>query len=368
MIEYKSFLVGDLFEIRPTKSYGLTNDKLLKEKGATPVVSNLSVNNGVLDYINLESTEQGGILTFSDTGTNATESIFYQPRDFIGYSHVQGMYPKFSNKFFTKNVALYISTAIRKSVKGLYDFSAKFNRDNVKKTYIELPVNELAEPDWAYMDVYMDNVENKLNGLILKYLKKQGFKSKQDLLLTDKELKILQHHDIMNFEEFYLKDLFNIKNTSNLMLNEISEKNGKVPYVTASQINNGIQSYINHHEILKMDGNSIFIGGKTFTVFYQEHDYFSNDSHNLWLCLKDTNFNNKYCNLYLVAAIKRGLSWKYSWDSSISSAKIVSDVIKLPVRKDNKTIPDYKFIEMYMKAIEKKNILKMIDEIDLKFI
>ena len=80
-----------MFEIHPTKNYGLTNSKLFETKGSVAVIVNSSANNGVGGYVDLTSTEKGNIVTFSDTTTS--DSIFYQPNDFIGYSHVQGVYP-----------------------------------------------------------------------------------------------------------------------------------------------------------------------------------------------------------------------------------------------------------------------------------
>ena len=41
---YKEFIIGDLFDIHPTKSYGYTNAKLYKILGEVPVLSNSSNN------------------------------------------------------------------------------------------------------------------------------------------------------------------------------------------------------------------------------------------------------------------------------------------------------------------------------------
>lgn len=57
--------------------------------------------------------------------------------------------------------------------------------------------------------------------------------------------------------------------------------------MTASKENNSVGTYISYDESQIEEGNSIFIGGKTFVVTYQENDYFSNDSHNLALYFKD---------------------------------------------------------------------------------
>lgn len=50
------------------------------------------MNNGIGGYVDLAQTGEGGMITFSDT-TPGSKTAFYQPIDFIGYSHVQGLYP-----------------------------------------------------------------------------------------------------------------------------------------------------------------------------------------------------------------------------------------------------------------------------------
>ena len=88
---------------------------------------------------------------------------------------------------------------------------------------------------------------------------------------------------------------------------------------------------VEYKEELKDEGNCVFIGGKTFVVTYQEKDFYSNDSHNLGLYLKDENFRNEYIQLYLVTCVKKSLGHQYSWGNSISKAKIKNDNISLPI-------------------------------------
>ena len=83
-----------MFDIHPTKSYGMTNHKLFEHKGLIPVIVNSSTTNGIGGYVDLKPTEKGNMITFSDTTTS--DAIFYQSKDFIGYSHVQGLYPYLS--------------------------------------------------------------------------------------------------------------------------------------------------------------------------------------------------------------------------------------------------------------------------------
>lgn len=149
------YRVSDLFDIHPTKAYKLINEKLLDENGKNPVVVNSGFNNGVGGYTNYDCTEKAGIITFTDTAAKSVDSFFYQENDFVGYPHVQGMYPKEHN--LTKSEAMFITTVLRSSV-GKYNFISKMTREDILNLIIELPALSDGNPDWDYMNTYMSEM------------------------------------------------------------------------------------------------------------------------------------------------------------------------------------------------------------------
>lgn len=50
---------------------------------------------------------------------------------------------------------------------------------------------------------------------------------------------------------------------------------------------------------------------------------------------------------------------KYSWDDSISKAKIRSDSVRLPVVSNTKNL-DFNYMEKYIRAIEKLTIAEAV--------
>lgn len=152
IIHLKDVKIGSLFDIHPTKSYGLTNKDLFSRKGEIPVVSNTSVNNGIADKIGLEPTEKGNMITYSDTTTS--DAIFYQPFDYIGYSHVQGLYP-FQTEGWTENTLLYFVTLFKKSAAGRFDYANKFNRTIALNMQVSIPVTEDGSVDFSLMETYI---------------------------------------------------------------------------------------------------------------------------------------------------------------------------------------------------------------------
>ena len=129
----------------------MTNAELFSTEGNTPVLSNSSANNGIAGYCGLEPTEAGNILTFSDTTTGG-DTMFYQENPFIGYPHVQGMYPIGFN--LDKHKAEYFISVIRKATGTGFNYSNKFRRDIVSNAIISLPINTDGSINWEYIYIY----------------------------------------------------------------------------------------------------------------------------------------------------------------------------------------------------------------------
>lgn len=101
------------------------------------------------------------MLTFSDTVDANT--IFYQPNDFIGYAHVQGMYPigQYAQKW-TKYSLLFFATVFKRAAltRG-FDYGNKFRRDIATTLTVKLPITRTGEPNWMYMESYMKTLHLK---------------------------------------------------------------------------------------------------------------------------------------------------------------------------------------------------------------
>ena len=153
------------------------------------------------------------------------------------------------------------------------------------------------------------------------------------------------------YKEYKITDIFNIVNTHSILQSQINENSGGTPYLTAAEGNNSVSTYISCDDKWIDEGNCIFIGGKTMTITYQEKDFFSNDSHNLALYLKDNSKRNKYIQCFFITALKKSLGTKYYWGDSISKKKIQNDTVFLPI--NDKMEIDYDYMKSYIKVIEK---------------
>jgi len=153
--EWGGFRIEKLFEINPTKYYKLQNEEITSENGKVPLISNSSTNNGTMGFSNLEPNNKGNTLTCSDT-TLGAETMYYQEKDFIGYSHIQHLVPKFET--FNKLIASVIITASRISTSNQYDYGNKFNRKAMNATKIQLPTQN-NQPNYELMETLISAIQ-----------------------------------------------------------------------------------------------------------------------------------------------------------------------------------------------------------------
>lgn len=157
-LSWSEYRLGDLFEIRPTKSYKLSNEEIVDANGKVPLISNSSVGNGVMGYSNMEPLNRGNTLTCSDT-TMGAETMYYQKTDFIGYSHIQHLTPRdFVAEKFNEFMAFFVITSSRLATKSKYSYGLKFNRNQMNATQIQLPTTD-GKIDFDYIETFIRAVQ-----------------------------------------------------------------------------------------------------------------------------------------------------------------------------------------------------------------
>ncbi len=253
--------------------------------------------------------------------------------------------------------ALFIISQMNCALRNKYNWANKSGWEKLKNEYIKLPTTN-GEIDFTFMETFVAELQFRRMAELEAYLSATGLK---DYTLTKEEEIILKKYPEINFSEFPVPDMFDIKNTSNLLSCNITENSGITPYLCASAENNSISTYISYNPQYKEKGNCVFIGGKTFVVTYQKEDFFSNDSHNLALYFKKASCN-KLTQLFLATCVKKSLEHKYSWGNSVSKSKIKEDTILLPEKNGE---IDLSMANLLISAIQKiviKNVVLYADK------
>jgi len=354
-----------LFDINPTKYYKLKNEKIISQNGKVPLISNSSTDNGVMGFSNLNANNIGNTITCSDT-TLGAETMYYQENNFIGYSHIQHLVPKF--KPFNKTIASVIISACRVATSKKYDYGNKFNREAMNKTTIQLPISN-GEINFSFIEKFIAELEaERIAELeaeriaeLEAYLTATNLK---DYTLTQEEKNVLDDFEKgkIKLEEFRLSEVFNVNSYKKRFdANKVLISQTGKPYVVRTSLNNGIRGYINENELYLNEGNTISFGQDTATMFYQEKPYFTGDKIKI-IKAKDNKFN-KYNAQFFITSMSKSFS-SFSWGSSSFNENIIKNqLIKLPTTKSK---PNYQFMEIFISAIQKLVIKDVVLYADIK--
>lgn len=344
---WREFKLEEMFDIHPTKAYKYTNKHLLNEEGKNPVIGNSAYNNGIIGYSLLDSTEKGNIITFSDT--TSAEAVFYQKNPFIGYSHIQGLYPYEEYDKWNEYSYLFLLTAIKRASKLLgVDYVNKFTREMAKNIEVKLPVDKYGNPDYEYMEISIKRLETKVN----KYL------NNLQLLKIDK-------HEKLNLDKWkrfnlYDKELFTIDSGNKLNKSQMSMINPTVNFIGRANKNNGITAEVDQIEGIEPYKNgylTLALGGEYLgSCFIQPKDFYTSQNVNVLIPNKEISHNAKQ---FISIMIFREARTYYKAFVDELNRHVKTDFsILLPVNNDG--CINWEYMEKYIEKI-KETTLKRLD-------
>ena len=386
----KEIRLGDLFVISNSKG---VNANQVKFGGSYPYVTRTEKDNGIAGYIyadNLDKINPANTISFGQD----TWTLFYQSEPYFTGNRVKILKLKDENFKLTEEVALYLITAMKKVLVGLTWGTSK-NEVNFENRTICLPVTSSGEIDWQYMQERIAELEQERIAELEQeriaelehYLVASGL---NDYELTEEDKSILAT-ELFNGDDatelpsenscrkearkFRVGDLFEVKtpvkkfNASSV---EITDKIGH-PYVVRSSTNNGIRGYINEDEKYLNEGNTFSFGQDTATIFWQEKPFFTGDKIKI---LKPKFACNSEIANYIMNGIAMAFCY-FSWGTQSFKVSIIEDAeLLLPIQTDTANnpiinpentyhpegyIPDWSFMEKYIRAVEKVVIKDVVD-------
>lgn len=340
-----------MFEIKPTKAYKKTNSQLFDDDGIIPVVTNSSVNNGVSGYSNMMATEKGNIITYSDTTTS--EGIFYQPYDFIGYSHIQGLYPKLYKEKWNDKTLIFIVVLFKKVAAGRFSYGNKFNRVIAREFLIQLPTKN-GEIDFEFMESFVAELEVQRVAELEAYLLATGLK---DYELTEKEKQAILNYDNLIWNSYNLKELFG-KATRGKRLKSADRIEGDLPFVTAGETNEGISAFIgNNVQVFSKNTTTIDMFG---SAKYRNYNY-GGDDH---IAVVHTENLPMKASIFVTTAIhKSSHNGQFNYGKNFYAKD--ADELNIMLPEENKK-PNYEYMETLISAVQKLVIKDVILYADRK--
>lgn len=319
LLDYFDFIKGD------------QKDMTLLNKGDVPIVSAKNNNNGYKMFVNAMGQKifKGHFLTINNNGDGGAGISYYQPVDVLLDNHVTALYPKFE---MSRETMLFISKSITNQ-REKFGYGYTLNNKRLNIFHLMLPVNDSDEPDFEYMEAYIQQIEEDIIQRYRDFVQKAD--SAQVPPLNEKL-----------WREFFIGDLFRLETGKSKGLNHLEEDERGISYLGATNRNNGVLAFVKPVEGLIQRGNCIaFIRngeGSVGYAVYKREDFIATSD----ITCGYGDFLNEYVGNFIVTAsnMVRG---KYSFNYKRSDTRLKREKINLPVNDTGE--PDFDYMEAYMR-------------------
>lgn len=160
---WKAFRIGDLFNVCTTKSL----DKLmldLSDEYEYAYVGRTGQNNGILGYLKRQDFEPNEADTFSVVQIGEKVCCYQTQAWYV----TQNIFKLKLQNHVSKNASLFLSSIITNTLKFVFGNNAYTSyptKSGLKNLLISLPVTPDGQPDWAWMEQYMQQQMNKVEPL-----------------------------------------------------------------------------------------------------------------------------------------------------------------------------------------------------------
>lgn len=286
------------------------------------------------DWVEILETIMLDIYRYIDTDSSEGQDILNM--FFIAFNKYTGKADK--NQAFTPDhITEFMCRAIQHNADGtpFIDVDKKYSDDG----YV---------PDWKFMEDYIKSLNHKPLTTQNNY--------------ETVELKVVK------WKEFRLGNLiqkpYKAKAFNKDELEETTEQDFGIHYITRTSENNGCELIVNKKDIpseFVEEGNAISIGDTTATCFYQADEFITGDH----MVVVRAEWLNKLLGMFIVSILQKE-QYKYSYGRAFLMERISDTIIKLPVQHntdgtifiDDKHkyseegyVPDWHFMEDYIKSL-----------------
>lgn len=321
----------------------LTKDDMIE--GKRPFIGATDSNNGITAFCGNSNKS----LDSNCLGVNYNGSVgenFYHPYEAIFSDDVKHIHLKGHKG--NKYIYLFIKILILKQ-KGKYQYGYKFNGERMLKQTLKIPLDSHGNPDFNFMEQYMRNIEEKLLKRYALYINTKGSK------LNESESREMPRPK--KWVDCQILDIFKLNATkSSIDKKRLTGLAGEIPYITRTDRNNGMDSFVENQPNYDTDeAGVITIGLDTQTVFYQPFHFYTGQN----IQVLSNPHMNFYVASYMIPLIRIQLQ-KFNWGGNGATLGRLKKLrIMLPTTLDGK--PDYAYMEEYMGEKERKIIKRYID-------
>lgn len=340
--QWAEFTFEDIFNIDSSSS-SIDKNKLNKVVGKTPYITRSEKSNGYDSFVGSQNDkyviDEGNVITI---GLD-TQTVFYQPNEFYTGQNIQILRSKELNKYVAQFLVPLITRQMEKFNWG--GNGATLTR--LRRSKILLPLDEQEKPDYAFMEAYMRQNEQKKIDAYKQFVVKR---------LSDLEdYKEVENPDEKEWGEFEMEDVFHVR--SGVRLTKADMKKGQKPFIGATDSNNGITEFSSNTNNSE-DSNVLGVNynGSVVENFYHPYTAIFSDD------VKRLSFKNIEGNRHLYLFAKTQIlkqRAKYQYGYKFNARRMSKQKIMLPINQEQK--PDYTYMENYMKRLEYLKLKKYLE-------
>lgn len=337
--QWKEFIIKDIFITeKEGKSCQVPTGAYIEKKslldGNIPRITVMGTNNGICGYYANNIDDKNYRIYENFISVSFLGTVFYQKEQASLDMKVHCLKP--INIELNEHTGLFLVTAIGKSLKTS-TYSDQISSKVLAGLSIKLPVDETGNPDFSYMELYMKNLELAVSSSLTD-------------LQSAKKSDISGTLDISSWKLFQISELFNVQKGKRLTKADM--KDGKIRFIGASAINNGITAYISNDEHLHPQNTiTLSYNGSIGEAFYQDEMFWASDDVNV---LYPKFEMNREMAFFIIPLLKTA-GKRYAFIDKWKKEDMEKSKIPLPVDKDGN--PDYKYMENYI--VNKFDMIKI---------
>lgn len=273
-------------------------------------------------------------------------NVFYHDEACAGDDNIYA----FLNSELSRTAKLFVASSVASVTQNKYSYQQQFRQGDANKLSVYLPCTPNGDPDWAYMESYMANLETKVAESMTML---QAAKDAEKKKVNTRE-----------WGEFRVGELFEVKISKSVDKGGLEfAEDGEYNFIGRTPLNNGIQGRLNK---LKFEANQ----EGTYSIAqigmhvcqYRERKWYA--SQNIFVLTPFAEKSHK-ANKFIATVITRYLDCAYGEDTyaTYPTAKTLPHLkIKLPVDKTGQ--PDWAYMEEYMRKVDEtaKNVLNCFEK------
>ena len=254
---------------------------------------------------------------------------------------------------YSAEAMIFFSMAMEKTLSGKYSYGKKLRSSQSHNFKMKLPVKD-GKIDFDFMESFIAELEAERVAELSAYLTVSGYDNYE---LSAEELDALRSFETLDWKAFNLEVLFG-KSTRGKRLKSFDRIEGKLPFVTAGEADEGVSAFIgNEVEVFESNTTTIDMFG---SAKYRNYKYGADDH----IAVVHTEKVPMKASIFLTSSIhKAAHTGKFDYGHNFYAKDADALDIMLPVKNSQ---PDYDVMQLLISAVQKLVIKDVVLYSDAK--